>query len=255
MFSFAQIGITAGYHRYFSHRAFNTNKLMEIFYLLAAAATFEGSVFWWAADHRNHHRFVDRDGDPYSIKKGFWWAHIGWVFYREPGDYCLNHPRFNNVADLKKNKLCILQHKYYIPIAIFMSFVLPMLIGALYGRPIGGLLFGGLLRQIATHHSTFFINSLCHLWGKQPYSKDNTAKDNFILAILTFGEGYHNYHHVFPSDYRNGIKWYHWDPTKWFIKTTEIFKLSWGLRKTPKANIEKAIAQVKNLTNKTVQWS
>jgi len=108
------------------------------------------------------------------------------------------------------------------------------------GDIIGSLLLVGFLRLVLSHHTTFFINSLAHLWGKQTYTDKNTAKDNGWLAFFTFGEGYHNYHHIFENDYRNGIRWWHFDPTKWLIKSCEWLKLTSKLRKTPEQKIETA---------------
>ena len=121
-----------------------------------------------------------------------------------------------------------------------MGFCLPTLIGFVMGNALGGLVFGGLLRMVALHHGTFLINSACHFWGAQPYTNKNTARDNIVLAFLTFGEGYHNFHHLFATDYRNGIRWYHWDPTKWLIKMSNWLGLSQNLKRTPEIKIQTA---------------
>jgi len=246
MYFISGFSITFGYHRYFAHRSFELNKVIQFFVLLASTASLEASVLCWSADHRRHHRFVDREQDPYNSTKGFWWSHIAWIFFKAPGDKELSHARFDNVADLKKNKLVLWQHRYYLPIAIFMSFGLPTLIGYCYGRPVAGFLWGGALRLLMVHHCTFLINSACHIFGTRPYSTKNTARDNWFLALLTFGEGYHNFHHAFPSDYRNGIRWYHWDPSKWMIKGLSLVKLSRDLNKTSDEKI--SAVRAKNLS-------
>jgi stearoyl-CoA desaturase (delta-9 desaturase) len=206
------LSITGGYHRLFSHRTYDANPLFKILYLLFGAGAIQNSALIWCTEHRRHHRFVDTDQDPYSINKGFFFAHIGWILLKED-------PRFAGQyeEDLKKDKLVLLQHKYYFPIAIAVSFLFPMAVGAYFGHMWGGLIIGGFLRVFITSHCTFLINSAAHFWGTQPYTDKNTAKDNFLLAFFTYGEGYHNFHHKFQSDYRNGIKWYDWDPTKWII--------------------------------------
>src|SRR5882757_2331953 len=112
--------------------------------------------------------------------------------------------------DLQKDPIVAFQHKYYMPIAIGMCFFLPMGLGALMGSALGGLAVAGFLRLVLVHHFTFFINSWCHMFGRKPYTSEHTAKDSFLMALFTFGEGYHNYHHTFANDYRNGIRWYHW---------------------------------------------
>ena len=109
------------------------------------------------------------------------------------------------------------QHKYYLPLTVLMNFGPAILIGWLCGDVLGGIIWVGLLRLVVSHHLTFFINSLAHIWGKRPYTDTNTARDNGFLALFTWGEGYHNYHHIFAQDYRNGVRWYQWDPSKWLI--------------------------------------
>ena len=132
------------------------------------------------------------------------------------------------------------QQKYYWPIAIGLSFILPMGIGALIGRPLGGLLWGGFLRVTLVHHFTFFINSLCHFVGKRPFEPESTARDAWWVAFFTFGEGFHNFHHKFQWDYRNGIRWYDFDPGKWAIKFLSYFGLTTDLRKVEEYQILKA---------------
>ena len=114
------------------------------------------------------------------------------------------------------------QHKHYLALVILMNIGLPAFLGWLNGDIISMVLLAGLLRLVVVHHCTFFINSLAHIWGKQPYTNKNTARDNAFLALLTYGEGYHNFHHIFENDYRNGIKWWDYDPTKWLIKLMSL---------------------------------
>nr|WP_235603060.1 fatty acid desaturase [Piscirickettsia litoralis] len=207
------LSITAGYHRLWSHRAYKANSFLKIFFMLFGAATLQNSILVWASDHRKHHRFVDdKEQDPYAATRGFWYSHIGWMFRAAPEE-----TRIQNVKDLESDKIVAFQHRYYVPLAVFMCFGLPMLIGATYGSIGGCLILVGLFRLVINHHFTFFINSLAHIWGKERYSDENTAKDNPLLSILTFGEGYHNFHHKYAGDYRNGVLWYDYDPSKWLI--------------------------------------
>jgi len=233
--------ITAGYHRLFSHRSYEAHPVLQLFYLLFGAAAFENSALNWCSDHRVHHRYVDNEDDPYNINKGFWYAHIGWILVEKSPKK--EFPQYKR--DLQKNKLIAWQNKYYILIAVLMSFILPALIGGLFGKAMGAFLIAGLGRIIVVHHATFFINSLCHMWGKQTYTDENTAKDNFVLALFTYGEGFHNFHHLFHQDYRNGIKWFHFDPTKWLIKTTAYMGLAKKLTVTPKRKILMAKMKMK----------
>lgn len=237
LISYALVGlsITVGYHRYFSHRAYETNPVIESILLFFGAWAFENSALKWSNDHRNHHRFVDTDKDPYNIKKGGWWAHIFWVFYEDPDGY-----DFTPSPDLTANPRVQWQHKYHALIAVLAGLGLPTLVGFLFGHPLAGLLWGGLLRVVVIHHTTFFVNSLAHLYGSRPYTDLETARDNFLVALVTNGEGYHNFHHKFPSDYRNGIRWYQFDPGKWIIQVMHRVGLVRNRLITPPAQIEKA---------------
>ncbi len=229
------LSITLGYHRLFAHKAFEARWPVRLITLIFGAATFENSAMAWVSDHRRHHKNVDSDEDPYDISKGFWHAHIGWILFKlEP------EPPWDNIADLRKDPLVVLQERFYVPIAVFVSFVLPALLGYLHNGAVGalgGLLLAGVARVVAVQHMTFFINSLCHTVGRQPYSDRCSARDSAVMAIFTFGEGYHNYHHEFQHDYRNGVKWWQWDPTKWTIWTLEKIGLTRDLRRVSEEKI------------------
>jgi len=205
------MSITVGYHRLFAHRTFKTNPVIIFLSLFFGAAAFEESVYQWASQHRDHHKYVDTERDPYNIKQGFFYAHIGWIIFR-------NHIiDYSNVKDLQQNKLIMHQHKHYVLWALVASVLLPAVIGVLTGHLLGALLIGVVARVTFVHHTTFFINSVCHYFGRPTYDIHVSAKDHWFVALLTNGEGYHSFHHRFPSDYRNGYKWYHWDPSKWLI--------------------------------------
>jgi stearoyl-CoA desaturase (Delta-9 desaturase) len=233
------IGIGSGYHRYFAHRTYECHPAAESVLLFFGALALQNSALRWARDHRDHHRFTDTDKDPYSVTRGVIWAHVLWVFYKEPPD-----ANFDNVPDLLKNPRVMWQHRWSRFLGIGVGLGLPTLVGALFGRPFGGLLWGGFLRIVLVHHTTFLINSAAHLWGKQPYAAEISARDNWFLAFFTHGEGFHNFHHVFPSDFRNGIRWYHWDPNKWAIQVMRLTGLARNLRRTPGPLIERARARV-----------
>lgn len=229
----SNMAITCGYHRYFAHRSYNAHPILEWIYVFFGSGAFQGSVLEWSADHRVHHLRVDTNDDPYSIKKGFWYAHIGWLFVKsdEPRPF----PK-----DLASKKILQFQHKYYGPISVLVGFGLPWMVGEMMGLGLGGLIFGGILRTVCTQHSTFFVNSIAHTFGNQPYSTKHTARDSLIVALLTFGEGYHNYHHEFQSDYRCAIKWYQWDPTKWTIQAFSFMGLVSKLRRVSHYDITMA---------------
>jgi stearoyl-CoA desaturase (delta-9 desaturase) len=235
------MSITVGYHRLFSHISFKAKTPVKLFTLLFGACAFENSCLNWSSDHRRHHKHVDHDEDPYDISKGFFWAHIGWLLFK------LNpEPPIDNVADLRKDKLVMWQHKYTHWIGLILGLIIPTLLGYGYNSlmnldpvqgALGGFLIAGVTRIVIAQHCTFFINSLCHTVGKQPYSTKHSARDSALMAFLTFGEGYHNYHHEFQHDYRNGVKSWQWDPTKWTIWTLSKIGLVEGLRRVPDSKI------------------
>jgi stearoyl-CoA desaturase (delta-9 desaturase) len=233
------LAITGGYHRLFAHRSYQANNIVKLFYLLFGAAACQNSALKWASDHRDHHAYTEQEKDPYNINKGFFYAHMEWVFYKE------TQPRpFDNVKDLSKDPLILWQHRHYLSIAVLVGGGIPLLVGYLLGDLWGCFLLAGVTRTVLVHHATFLINSVCHMLGNRPYSLRDTARDNGFVAFLTYGEGYHNYHHRFPYDYRNGIRWYQWDPTKWLIKTLKTVGWADQLREAPEDLIFKARIRV-----------
>lgn len=235
------ISITAGYHRLFSHRAYNAHPLVKLFFLCFGAAAFQNSVLKWGSDHRLHHNKVDTEEDPYNINEGFMYAHVGWVLLKENSDIKDRYAR-----DLYADKLVMWQHKHILLIGAIFGALLPTLLGGLlFDSYLGGFALGAMSKIVVLHHCTFFINSLCHFWGSKNYTDTNTARDSWYMALLTFGEGYHNFHHYFQADYRNGVRWFDFDPAKWLIKTMEWIGLADKLKTTPKAKILQARMQMK----------
>lgn len=235
MTAFTGLSITLGYHRLFSHLTFKAHWTVRLFTLLFGAAAFENSVLLWACEHRRHHKFVDLDDDPYDIGKGFFYAHIGWLLFKMEPD-----PPFDNVVDLQQDPLVRFQHKYIHLLAFLVSFAMPALVGWAWGGPtaaLGSFLLAGVARVVFVQHCTFFINSACHTIGSRPYSSRCTARDSWLMALLTFGEGYHNYHHEFQYDYRNGVKPWQFDPTKWSIWLLSKTGLASKLRRVPSEKI------------------
>lgn len=237
-FTFCGMSITAGYHRLWSHKTYEGNAAMRFVFAIGGAFALQNSILHWSSDHRLHHRHVDNnDKDPYSAKMGFFYSHIGWMLR----EYQASRYRdYSNCRDLQKDNIVMWQHKYYVPLAIITNVGIPLAFGIVHGDIFGALLLVGVVRLVLSHHTTFFINSLAHVWGNQPYTDKNTARDNGFLAFLTFGEGYHNYHHIFENDYRNGIRWWQFDPTKWLIKSCEWLGFAENLRVCPEDRIEKA---------------
>ena len=236
------LSITAGYHRLWSHRAYEASWPVRFVLMIFGTMAVQNSILFWSAGHRNHHRFVDDvDLDPYSAKRGFWFSHMGWMLR----DYPSGHLDYKNVPDLKKDKMVMFQHKHYTLLAVLTNFGIPLAIGYMSGDVWGVFLLAGLLRLVISHHFTFFINSWAHISGSQPYTDQNTARDNPVMALFTWGEGYHNFHHIFQYDYRNGVKWWHYDPTKWLIYGMSKLGLARKLRRIPRFIIEKAEVEMK----------
>ena len=231
------LSITVGYHRLWSHRTYQAHPIVKWFFLIGGTLAVQGSVFDWCAGHRLHHRHVDDIyQDPYSAKRGFWFSHIGWMLKNYPS----GHYDYKNIPDLKADPVLVAQDKYYALWILLANIGLPALFGWMVGDIAGTLVLAGLLRLVLSHHFTFFINSLCHMFGTRPYTDTNTARDNPILAIFTWGEGYHNYHHFFQYDYRNGVKWWQYDPSKWIIYGLSKIGLTWDLKRVPDVTIQHA---------------
>lgn len=232
------MSITVGYHRLWAHKTFDAHPFVRFVLAIGGAFALQNSALHWSSDHRVHHRHVDHtEKDPYAAPKGFWYSHIGWMLREyQP----LRYSDYSNCRDLQKDKIVMWQHKYYWRLTWALNLGLPLLLGWALGDAIGGFLLIGVTRLVLSHHFTFFINSLAHIWGKRTYTEKNSARDNGFLAFLTYGEGYHNFHHLFEYDYRNGIRWYQFDPSKWFIWTMNKLGLTRNLRTVPSERILKA---------------
>ena len=226
--------ITVGYHRHFAHATYKAGSIVRFLILFFGAAAFEQSGLKWASQHRKHHQFTDTDQDPYNIKRGFFYAHIGWIlFWKQPVNY-------ENVRDLQKDRMVMHQHEHYTLWSVVAGVLTPLLIGGFTGHWVGALVLCVALRLTLVQHSAFFINSFAHTFGQKNYDLDSSAKDHWLGAVLTNGEGYHNFHHRFPTDYRNGVLWYHWDPSKWFIYCMERLGVARDLKRTSESQIFQA---------------
>ncbi|KAF8723813.1 hypothetical protein AX14_009161 [Amanita brunnescens Koide BX004] len=248
------LGITAGYHRLWAHRSYNASKPLQYFLALAGAGAVEGSIKWWSRGHRAHHRYTDTDLDPYNAHKGLWWSHIGWMLVKPR-----RRPGVADVSDLSKNDVVKWQHRHYVKLIFLMGLIVPTVIPwLLWKDAAGGYLYAGVLRLCFVHHSTFCVNSLAHWLGEAPFDDKHTPRDHVITALVTIGEGYHNFHHQFPMDYRNAIKWYQYDPTKWFIWVCQSIGLASHLKVFPENEVKKGqlTMQLKKLreTQEKLQW-
>ena len=247
LLSVTELSITCGYHRLFSHAAYRAHPALKAVMLLFGAMALQNSALNWSAGHRVHHRFIDDpERDPYCARRGFWFSHIGWMLRNYPsGD-----PDLRFVRELQKDRLVAFQHRHYLALAFGMNFGVPLLLGWVFGDVVGMLLLAGVLRLVISHHLTFFINSLAHIVGTRPYTTENTARDNGVVALLTFGEGYHNFHHRFAHDYRNGVRWWQWDPSKWLISALSWAGLAKDLNRVPWFKIRRAMLETQFLRAK-----
>ncbi len=231
------IGIGSGYHRLWSHRTYDAHPVLKGLLAVMGGMSLQNSIIVWSARHRVHHRDVDNnDKDPYSIGRGFWFAHIGWMLR----NYKSGEVDYSVVRDLQRDPVAAWQHRWYWTLVWTTNAAVPVFVGWLTGDIIGMFLLAGVARLVVNHHVTFFINSLAHMWGKQPYSDENTARDQHFLALITYGEGYHNYHHQFQTDYRCGIRWWHLDINKWFISTCALLGLVRNRKRAPQFKVLRA---------------
>jgi len=245
-YSLTIIGIGAGYHRLFSHRSYKTVTPVRVLLGIFGSMAGQGPVLFWAAIHRRHHQFADTPGDSHSpyMKKdrelsglsGFWHAHTGWLFDPE----ITNWGRY--VPDLLKDRAVFRVNQAYF-LWVLLGLIIPAVIGGVaHGSWEGaatGFLWGGLVRMFLVHHSTWCINSVCHIFGNQPFKTKDHARNNWIVAILTFGEGWHNNHHAFPYSCSHRFRWWQYDPNGWVVSLLSVFGLAWDM----KYPSERAIAE------------
>lgn len=221
------LGITVGYHRLLAHRSFTCPNWVKGVLLIAGGWALQNSGLKWASDHIRHHARCDQEEDPYNAQLGFWHSHCGWLLRSDP------HKDPKYATKLKQDPVVLWQHRYYIPI-VLSGLALPFVVGFVNDGWIGGLgcfMLAGLGRTFFVLNSTFCINSICHLWGTQPHGQSDSSRDSWWVSLITFGEGYHNYHHMYQSDYRNGSRWYNFDPSKWFIYSLSLLGLASSLRR------------------------
>ena len=214
--------ITAGYHRYFSHRAFKLNRFWQFIFALMAQATAQRGVLWWASHHRFHHRYSDTEKDVHSKKRrGFWYSHIGWMILADQKE------DFNRVKDLAKYPELVWLNKYHFLVPTFLGVCM-----LLIGGP-SMLFIGFFFTLVLLWNCTWTINSLSHMFGNQRYKTGDESKNNWILAILTLGEGWHNNHHHYMHSGRQGFFWYEIDLTYYVLKILSWFRVVRDLRPVP----------------------
>ncbi len=213
------LGIGLGYHRLLTHRSFKAPKWLEYTLTIFGSMAIQDDAPKWVATHRIHHAFTETDKDPHSTRPGFFWAHLGWIVKGTANDHDEAVLK-KYVPDLMKDKFHVLFAKYY---------YVPLILSAFLFYAIGGwsmVLWGVFLRVVIGWHTTWFVNSLAHIFGKKPFETKDDSTNNWFVALLTFGEGWHNNHHAFPTSARHGLKWYQFD-MNWL--TIRLFKrLGWA---------------------------
>ncbi|KAK6204650.1 putative fatty acid desaturase [Scheffersomyces amazonensis] len=240
LYVFSGVSITAGYHRLFAHKAYDAHLVCKLFFAFFGAGAIEGSIKWWSHSHRIHHRYTDTPRDPYDARQGFWFSHMGWMLSKANPK---NRARAD-ISDLTSDQIVVFQHRHYLLIMVTAAFIFPVLVAGLgWGDYWGGFIYAGILKTSFIQQATFCVNSLAHWIGVQPFDDRRTPRDHVITAFVTFGEGYHNFHHEFPSDYRNALKWYQYDPTKIVIYILSKLGLAWNLHTFSQNAIEQGLLQ------------
>jgi stearoyl-CoA desaturase (delta-9 desaturase) len=239
------LGITVGYHRLFSHRSFETTPWLRGTFAVLGSLTIQGPVTQWVTDHRKHHAFSDVEGDPHSPHTGrepgawsaftgFVHAHVGWLFHLKGMERGVDYGKdiYDDGVVRRVDRLYVLW--------VVLTFAIPFAVGFLAGGfslALGfqALVWGGLIRILAYQHATFSVNSICHMFGRRAYRSRDESRNNWLIAALTFGEGWHNNHHAFPSSARHGLDRFQLDPSWWTIRGLERVGLAWDVR-VPSAN-------------------
>ena len=216
-------GITAGYHRYFSHRTFRTSRAFQFVLALLGTLSFQKGVLWWAAHHRDHHKYSDTPKDVHSFRdEGFWHSHVGWILTRDTEE-----TKWKNIQDLTRYPELKWLNKWHLVPGVALGHVL------FFAGGWHALLWGLFVSTTMLWHGTFTINSLSHWWGVRRYATADGSKNNFFLALLTMGEGWHNNHHYYPRAANQGFRWYQVDLTFYVLKLLSVFGLVWDIHTPP----------------------
>lgn len=222
LFWVRMFAVTAGYHRYFSHRSFKTSRPMQLVLAVLAQSSSQRGALWWAAHHRDHHKYSDTERDVHSPQRhGFWHSHLGWLYDdNDSTDYA-------RVKDLARYpELVILNKLWLLP-----PVLLALAVTIAWGLP--GLLVGFVLSTVLVWHATFLVNSLAHVWGTQRYDTGDTSRNNWVIALITLGEGWHNNHHHFMGSTRQGFYWWELDVTYYVLKAMSWVGLVWDIKEPP----------------------
>jgi stearoyl-CoA desaturase (delta-9 desaturase) len=231
------LAVTTCYHRLLAHKSFACKKWVEALLIFLSTSAMEGPALGWVRNHRAHHRWLDTEKDPYDAKKGFWWSHMGWAI--QP--YEPERVAEVDVSDLTSNRLVMIQNDYYMAFASVTGFIFPTVFcGLLWGDYAGGFWLGAITKMSIILQAAFCVNSLAHYVGEHTYCESTTPVDNLFVQVLTTGEGFHNFHHAFPYDFRGTHKLWAYDPIKWFVHFLKFCGLAHDLKTFPDSLIEHA---------------
>jgi stearoyl-CoA desaturase (delta-9 desaturase) len=237
MYALTGFGVTLGFHRLLTHRAFETHRATRLLLAIFGSAGGQGMCIKWCATHRRHHQHADRHGDPHSphlhgagplgLLRGMWHAHVAWVFDADaPG-------LARSIPDLLADRALLLIDRLYF-LWVFLGILIPgAILGLYYGTWMGfisGALWGGVVRIATLQHVTWSINSVCHVWGTRPYNSADDSKNNYPIAVLSLGEGWHNNHHAFPTSARHGLRWWQFDASWCVLLLMKRLGLAWDIR-------------------------
>ncbi|MDB4938959.1 MAG: Fatty acid desaturase [Labilithrix sp.] len=228
-------GVTGGYHRYFSHRTYRTSRAFQLLLAILAQSSVQKGALWWAAHHRDHHKYSDTPRDPHSYRDyGFWYSHVGWILSDETEE-----TDYSRIADLARYPELRWLNKFHVVPAVVLAVGL-FLVGSW-----PALVWGFFVSTTLLWHGTFTINSLSHIWGKRVYSTTDDSKNNPVLAVVTMGEGWHNNHHYYPRSVRQGFHWWQIDMTYYVLRALSAVGLVWDLHVPTRKVIEGDVVAIK----------
>jgi len=236
MYSLVALGVTAGFHRMLTHRSFRPHPVVKFLLLVLGSMALEGSAIQWAATHLKHHAQADREGDPHSPVEGFFHAHVGWMFKNSEADSD-TYGRY-----LTQDRMLVFVSRTFWLWSI-LSLLIPFAIGGWTG-----LLWGGLVRIFLTHHVTWSVNSVCHTFGKRAFETNDQSRNEWVVGLLAFGEGWHNNHHAFPRSAFHGLRWWQFDLSGYVIRGLERIGLAHDVYRIPADAIARRLSRATQVT-------
>jgi len=252
-FYISGLGVTAGAHRLWTHRSYKARFPLRLFLTIANTMASENSIYTWTRDHRTHHKYSETDADPHNAKRGFFFAHIGWLMCRKHPEV-LRLGKKIDMSDLRRDSLVMFQHRHYVPLAITVCFLIPSLVPVFFWNESFILAyFISVVRYLAILHTTWLVNSAAHLWGEKHYDIHINPAENHGVALLALGEGFHNYHHTFPHDYSTSEWRYSLNFTTFFIDVCAWIGMAYDRRSMSKEMVKNRILRTGPGTDKPVE--